>query len=240
MVLPKADYTHLVFAFNSLMRNSDTMTVFGGVMGENKIREARRARGWTQQDLAERMGTTQQTIQRYERGTRSLRASVLARLSEVLDVTVAYLLGMDDEGYAPQAGTVDVPLYGAIAAGKPLEEAGSKLHPVPAEVRGRWPNAFLLHIEGESMNRILPSGCYALVDPCAAIDYDGQPYAVRVGDLGPTVRRVRRIPGGLRLAPDSNDPSFQPQDFHLAGQGETTLSVIGRVVWHCIPYDWSY
>lgn len=239
MVLPRADYTQLVFAFNNLMRNSDTMTVFGGAMGENKIREARRAKGWTQQDLAERMGTTQQTIQRYERGTRSLRASVLARLSEVLDVTVAYLLGMSEDD-APRAGTVDVPLYGPIAVGKPLEEAESEPYPIPTEVRGRWPHAFLLRIEGESMDRILPSGCYALVDPCAAIDYDGQPYAVRVGDLGPTVRRVRRIPGGLRLAPDSNDPSFRPQDFHLAGQGETTLSVIGRVVWHCIPYDWSY
>lgn len=208
-------------------------------MGENKIREARRAKGWTQQDLAERMGTTQQTIQRYERGTRSLRASVLARLSGVLDVTVAYLLGMADEG-DETARSVDVPLYGPIAAGKPLEEVESEPYPVPAELRDRWPNAFLLRIEGESMDRILPSGCYALVDPCSEAEIDGQPYAVRVGDSDATVRRVRRIPGGLRLAPDSNDPSFQPQDFCLAGQGDASLSVIGRVVWHCIPYDWSY
>lgn len=208
-------------------------------MGENKIREARRAKGWTQQDLAERMDTTQQTIQRYETGARDLRASALAKLSQVLDVTVAYLLGMS-EGDAPLARTADMSLYGTIAARRPLEEVESVPYPVPTEVLSRWPNAFLLRVEGESMNRILPNGCYALVDPCTAIDYDGQPYVVRVGDLDATVKRVRKIPGGLRLAPDSNDPSFQPQDFHLAGQNETSLSIIGRVVWHCIPYDWSY
>ena len=41
-----------------------------------KIAEARIAKGWSQQDLAERLGTTQQTIQRYESGARDINPSV--------------------------------------------------------------------------------------------------------------------------------------------------------------------
>ena len=209
-------------------------------MGQNKIREARGAKGWTQQDLADRMGTTQQTIQRYEKGTRNIKSSVLAQLSEVLDVTVAYLLGMSESG-TPQADAVNVPLYGSISAGKPLEMADAEaMYPIPVDVCDRWPNAFLLRVEGESMNRILPDGCYALISPRTAIDYDGQPYALHVGTCDATIRRVRRLACGLELLPDSTDPSFAQQTIEPANHGAPSLSVIGRVVWHCIPYDWSY
>ena len=207
-------------------------------MCQNKIREARDAKGWTQQDLADRMGTTQQTIQRYEKGTRNIKASVLAQLSEVLDVTVAYLLGMGEDG-TPQADAVNVPLYDSVIPDGPPEMADAEsLYPVPVNVCDRWPDAFLLRVEGESMNRILPSGCYALVDPCTAIDYDGQPYALRVGARDATIRRARRLDYGIELLPDSTDPAYRRQVVR-DGSGDG-VSVIGRVVWHCLPCDWSY
>ena len=209
-------------------------------MGQNKIREARDAKGWTQQDLADRMGTTQQTIQRYEKGTRNIKASVLAQLSEVLDVTVAYLLGMGERD-TPQVDAVNVPLYSSISAGKPLEMSDAEaMYPIPIDVCDRWPNAFLLRVEGESMNRILPNGCYALIDPHTVIDYDGQPYALHVGMSDAAIRRVRRLAYGLELLPDSTNPSFERQTIDPADQDAPSLSIIGRVVWHCIPYDWSY
>lgn len=211
-------------------------------MQPNKILEARKAKGWTQQELAEHMGTSQQVVQRYEAGVRNLKASVLIRLSEVLGVTVAYLLGMTEaEPDTSQPEFVSVPLFGSIAAGRPIEmETADTLHPIPAEVHDRWPRAFLLRVEGESMNRILPNGCYALVDPRTEIDRDDQPYALRIGDLDATIKRVRTRPDGFELVPDSNDPSYQPQVFSNRDGGEPSVSIIGRVVWHCIPIDWNY
>lgn len=47
-------------------------------MQSNKILGARKAKGWTQQELAERMGTSKQGVQRYEAGTRDLKASTAA------------------------------------------------------------------------------------------------------------------------------------------------------------------
>lgn len=209
-------------------------------MQPNKILEARKAKGWTQQDLAERMGTSQQVIQRYETGARNLKASVLVRLSEVLGVTVAYLLGMTD-GVDDRMGFVGVPLYGSIAAGRPIEmEATDTLHPVPITIYERWPSAFLLRVEGDSMNRVLPNGSYALVNPCSSVDHDGQPYALRINDRNATIKRVFRVADGYELRPDSTDPHYQPQIITPESSPVDTVAIIGRVVWHCIPYDWSY
>ncbi len=216
----------------------DPMTT--GCVPDLKIAEARRAKGWKQEDLAVRIGVTQQAVQRYETGKRDVKASMLVRLSEALEVSVAYLLGMEDaEGF--DSKMVSVPLFGSIAAGVPVDmEAADERYDLPGVVCQRWPKAFLLRVEGESMNRILPNGCYALIDPCVDVEYDGQPYAVCVNDLAATIKRVRRTGGGFELVPDSTDPSFRPQVLVEGVGGVGTVSVIGRVVWHCIPYDWTY
>lgn len=200
-----------------------------------KIREARRAKGWTQKDLADRMGLTQQAIQRYEAGARNIRASVLRQLSETLDVTISYLLGLTDEGDQDTAYAT-VPL---VDGGKASEaDEGEGHYAVPVDLLRSWPDSFLMRIDDESMNRILPHGCYALVSPCTSIEYDGQPYALQVGDAAATIKRVHRTPDGLELCPDSTDAAFQPQ---IVGDTEAdAVSIVGRVVWHCIPTDWSY
>ena len=72
-----------------------------------KIAEARIAKGWSQQDLADKMETTQQTIQRYESGARDIKASVLVKLSATLGVTISYLLGVENASL-PNNNTVEI------------------------------------------------------------------------------------------------------------------------------------
>lgn len=136
---------------------------------------------------------------------------------------------------------VDVPLYGSIAAGTPLEMTPvDDVHPVPREMHERYPEAFLLRVVGESMNRILPNGCYALVDPCEEVDAPGQPYAVCVNGYAATVKRVRPLANGFELDPDSNDPTFRPTVYDYGEESTETVTVIGRVVWYCVPFDWRF
>ena len=61
-----------------------------------KIREARESRGWTQEQLANALDTTQQTIQRWETGFTDPKSSGILAISETLGVTVSYLMGMDE------------------------------------------------------------------------------------------------------------------------------------------------
>ena len=65
-------------------------------MDGKRIVAARERLGWSQQDLANAMHTSQPTIQRYESGSRDPKSSVVVMLSSVLGVTVSYLLGVTD------------------------------------------------------------------------------------------------------------------------------------------------
>lgn len=69
-----------------------------------RIEESRRARGWSQAELARRSGTTQQAVQRYESGEREPRVSAVVAMASALGVTVSYLLGLDppDDGPASE------------------------------------------------------------------------------------------------------------------------------------------
>lgn len=205
-----------------------------------KVAEARIAKGWTQTDLAKRIGTTQQQIARYESGTSDIKAGTLVKLSEALDVTISYLLGMENASI-PNTAMTDVPLYGSIAAGTPIEMTSVEdTQPIPNEVHARYPRAFLLRVEGESMNRILPNGCFALVDPCCEIYRDGLPYAVCVNGYDATIKRVRRLNNGFVLEPDSADPTYQPRVFNYNEPDTMAVTIIGRVVYYVLPADWEF
>lgn len=205
-----------------------------------KIAEARIAKGWSQQELADRMETTQQTIQRYESGARDIKSSVLIKLSAVLDVTISYLLGLENASI-PNNSTVDVPSYGAIAAGTPIEMVEVKdSQPVPVKVHERFPKAFLLKVEGESMNRILPNGSYALIDPAQKEPISGKPYAVCVNGYDATIKRVVKLSNGFELTPDSTDPTFRPTVYDFNEPGTDPVTIIGRVVFYVLPFDWEF
>lgn len=136
---------------------------------------------------------------------------------------------------------VDVPLYGAIAAGTPIEmQEVENTFPIPTKVHERHPKAFLLKVEGDSMNRILPNGCYAVIDPCKEVEKNGDPYAVCVNGYDATIKRVELLNNGFRLVPDSTDPTYPVQTFNYNDPGTETITVIGRVVYYVLPFDWSF
>lgn len=136
---------------------------------------------------------------------------------------------------------IEVPLYGAIATGTPIEmipTAGT--FSMPVQIHDKYPDAFLLRVSGESMNKILPDGCYALVDPCDEIERDNQPYAICVNGYDATIKRVHKLANGFELVPDSTDPTYKSKIYDYGEPGTEHITVIGRVVYHVIPFDWTY
>ncbi len=136
---------------------------------------------------------------------------------------------------------VDVPLLGSIAAGTPMEMVETDdTHPVPTKVMEQYPDAKLLKVKGSSMNRVLPDGCYALIDPCEDVDRDNQPYAVCVNGYDATIKRVHKLANGFELVPDSTDPTYKPHVYDYGEPGTETITVIGRVVYYVLPFDWGF
>lgn len=59
----------------------------------NRLRIARQAKGFTQRELAERVGTDQGHVSRLERKHRGVSVEILGAIARELGVTVSYLLG---------------------------------------------------------------------------------------------------------------------------------------------------
>ena len=141
---------------------------------------------------------------------------------------------------AKSGDMVDVPLFGSIAAGKPLEMlASEETSPIPSSIHKRHPKAFLLKVEGESMNRVLPNGCYALIDPTLQEVHEGKVYAVCVDDSSATIKRIHLLNNGVELQPDSLDPAFKPSVFDYKNNQSHTLTILGQAVWYSVPYGFE-
>lgn len=61
-----------------------------------RIVELREAKGETQQELADAIGITRQSLSRYEIATRTINVDVLGALAQHFNVTTDYLLGLSD------------------------------------------------------------------------------------------------------------------------------------------------
>lgn len=61
------------------------------------IKTARKNKGLTQKQLAEKTGLAIVTIQQYERNLRQPRIENIKKIAEVLDVSPAYLMGWEEE-----------------------------------------------------------------------------------------------------------------------------------------------
>ena len=57
-----------------------------------KIREARRAKGWSQQKVADILGVTRACFSNYEQGTREPTIALLKAICEILDISADYLI----------------------------------------------------------------------------------------------------------------------------------------------------
>ena len=58
----------------------------------NAIREFRKKKGWTQKDLADKLGVALDTISRYETESREPRASELKKMAEIFGCSVDAIL----------------------------------------------------------------------------------------------------------------------------------------------------
>jgi repressor LexA len=200
-----------------------------------KLREFRKASGLSVDEVGSKIGKSGKTISAWEVGHGQPGADLLIQLCGVYGVHISDFYGSAIK--AVEGDYTDIPLYGSIAAGTPIEMLDvDDTYPVPTKAHKQYPKAFLLKVDGESMNRTIPNGCYALVDPEQKDDVcDGKPYAVCVNGFDATIKRIRKLANGFELVPDSNDPTYKATIYDFGIEGTETITVIGRVVWYTIP-----
>lgn len=211
-------------------------------MNNYRIAAARNAKGWSQKDLAKKIGTTQQQIARYESGANDVKSSVLLKLSAALGVTVSYLLALDDDPSfvsVVSSDTVPVPVLGRIAAGTPRTafSQSDDYHDTQRGLVASHPHAFWLVVAGNSMNRLFPEGALVLVDPDAEVR-SGDVAAIFVNGDDATIKRVYFEDGSVRLHPESWDPDYRDRTIDPSDPDAPAVRVIGRAVSYTAPDGW--
>ena len=211
-------------------------------MNNYRIAAARNAKGWSQKDLAKKIGTTQQQIARYESGANDVKSSVLLKLSAALGVTVSYLLALDDDPSfvsVVSSDTVPVPVLGRIAAGTPRAafSQSDDYHDTQRGLVASHPNAFWLVVAGNSMNRLFLEGALVLVDPDSEVR-SGDVAAIFVNGDDATIKRVYFEDGTVRLHPESWDPEYRDRTIDPSDPDAPAVRVIGRAVSYTAPDGW--
>lgn len=205
-----------------------------------RIREARERLGWTQAELAKKMGTTQQTIQRYEAGSVDVNSSKLVKLAKILGTTVDYLIGIPTNAVHARPGGVPRPVIGRISAGPfgtVYEESGEELD-VPDDVWECHRQGFWMRVSGNSMNRLFAEGSMVYVDPACEVRNGDVGVACVNGDEG-TVKRIFFEPNNVvRLHPESYDPEYRDRVIDEDDPDSPSFHIEGKVVSYRAPMGW--
>ncbi|MDP1395253.1 XRE family transcriptional regulator [Lysinibacillus capsici] len=181
----------------------------------DRIKKARLDRGLTLLEVAERLGKTEATIQRYESGNiKNLKNDTIEDLASVLNVSPAYLMGWDTD-FIPtniislSPTTVKIPVLGKIACGNPIT-AEENLIGYRYESPDLLPNGKLIYLQakGDSMEPTIPNGSYVLIREQPDVE-NGEIAAVLVnGDTEATLKRVKKQGDTVFLMPDN--PRHEP------------------------------
>lgn len=199
----------------------------------SRLKELRKKKGLTLEQVADAVGTTRQTIHRYEHGvTANVPPDKIEALANTLDVTPAELMGWDSfnpytEGYADltPVRVKRLPMLGEISCGRPVyagEEHGTYL------AAGSDIDAdFCLRAHGDSMiGARIYDGDVVFIRSQSLVD-NGEIAAVIIGDEA-TLKRVYFYPekGKLILSPEN--PKYEPLVY--IGEELNDIKILGKAV----------
>ncbi len=181
----------------------------------NRIKELRKQRSWSQQQLAELMNTTNQQVGNLERGDRRLSDPWIKKLAKAFECTPGELFEATDNNVAHvswvQAGTFADTVDPYPPEGTPMIAVAGLKHT----------NHIALTVDGDSMNLLAPEGSIIIVDFTDRDLRPGKDYVFRMNDQA-TFKRWREDPP--RLEPRSTNQEHET----IFPDGE--FDIVGRVV----------
>jgi phage repressor protein C with HTH and peptisase S24 domain len=185
--------------------------VFDSELVRAKMKELR----LTQGKLASEMGLHQSAVHNILAGQRQVKAHEASYIYK--------RLGIDR---TPDVHLV--PIIGLASAGNWREAilTSGGVMPVPRRVGGE--RAFAVEIKGDSMDKLIPDGGFAIVDPDETQLYNDRVYLIQNGENEAQVKLYRSNPA--RYEPASTNELHE-----TLFVGEEPVRVIGRVIWQGAP-----
>lgn len=197
-----------------------------------RLNDRRVQLGYSLQELADIVGMSKSTLQRYERGTiKNIPIARLKSLSAALNMAPNELIGIepsDQETYSrniqPIPETYRVPRLGTIACGLPIlaEQNIETFDSVPTSIRCD----FTLICKGDSMTGAgIEDGDIVYIREQPEVE-TGEIAAVMVGEEEATLKRFKRVGNMVLLIPENN--SYEPLVF--ADGDMNGVRILGKAV----------
>ena len=206
-------------------------------MLSEKIKALRKEKGMSLEALADAIGTSRQTVHRYETGViTNIPSEKVEAMARALGTTPARLMGWEEERDFPTLNSIkaspfsavmtkSLPVLGNVACGEPIFASEEKTQ----YVRGSTSLTvdFCLRAKGDSMiNARIFDGDLLFVRKQESVD-DGEIAVVLIDDEA-TVKRVyfNREDGILTLMPEN--PTYKPMRY--TGRELDRIRILGKVV----------
>lgn len=186
-----------------------------------RIREARKAAGISQTDLAKQLGLPQSVISDWERGTLQSWRDYTDELCRVLNTEPGYFATQPESSASVNTTSVrEIPVVGEVQGGAfrmayefPPEERSAI--PISADAYPAYRGVQLraLKVTGPSVNELYPDGTFVIV--VSAADTDVRPgdkvvvFRRQGGLCESTIKEVRVEDGRVVLHPRSTHPDHQ-------------------------------
>ena len=219
-----------------------------------KIRELRESRKWSADKLGAMLEKPRsgKTILSWENARTEPDGDTLIELCTIFgaDISDFYyktpeytysIIALGDDRNA----WVEIPFYGSIAAGVPIEMIDVEdTYLVPSKIINEHKGHRLgvMQAKGNSFNA---GGIYD--NFYVVVDFDDieptnshDPFAVSIDNSTATVKAIEKLENGIRLLPNSYDPTIQPMTFMYNEYDDCGVSVLGKIIWTFAPFDYSF
>ena len=199
-------------------------------MKQAKLRELRKAQGMTLDELAELIGTSKQTISRYENGTiTNIPPSKIEGLARALSTTPSELMGWDDDGATYEniipMRIKKLPILGEIACGEPIYATEERESFVTTDQS--IDADFCLKAHGDSMiGARIYDGDIVFIRSQDMVD-NGEIAAVIINDEA-TLKRVYFYPRENKLILSPENPRYAPLVY--INSELNNVKIIGKAV----------
>ena len=202
----------------------------------NKIRELRERKNLTQEDLAEYLNTTSQTISRYEIGDRKTNQDILFKLAEFFKISINDFfppLSFDNATLAEiSSDTVQIPVLGSIKAGIAIEAQQDILEyvDIPKDWLKDNKEFYGLKISGDSMYPKYSENDIVIFEHTE--DYilaNNKDCAVMVNGFDATFKNVTITEDGITLVPFNlnNSDGYKPTFYNKEQISELPVKIVG-------------
>jgi len=211
---------------------------------KDKIKKLRSNLNLTLKEVAERVGVSEATIQRYESGEiKNVRRDKILALANALQTTPGYLMDWEKLGDASFLISEDsisynthyskVKVHGKLCAGNgklAYEDFITEITNPYIHVKGELIG---LQVDGESMNKVVHNGDYAIIKMQPNVE-NGQIAAVMIDQEDAMLKRFYRVDDEtVMLKPESDNPDFKAITF--IGNDINKLKIIGKYMGHVSP-----